>query len=253
MTARPLKDIDQRRLDDFRSFYGVVIALRDRFCIAQGDASTPRSPDLAGVLQEHLRSKLEALGYMPVASGDDEPAVGPAYVMVAMADEMILAAPGDWPGRVDWVRRPLERAIYGTRLAGDRVFEAARKLIDNLGDETGTAIVILTCILLGYQGRYRDEEDGPAEIARVRDELYKLVHGQPWTAAPTEIRVAPESPPLSGKSVFRLPALWPWFAAIAAIVLAYMPATHLFWWWQVRHVSQMADTIVGHDSGRRGP
>jgi type IV/VI secretion system ImpK/VasF family protein len=238
-----LEEMDQQRLDHFRSFYEVLIELRDQ--VSNAPPEGPGRPLELGFqdLQVRLREKLLELGYTTgEPSGDDD--VDPGYVMVAMADEVMLMDCGKWRDHAAWTERPLEREVYGTRLAGDRVFDTARKLVAGPQDKSGTAVLILACLLLGYRGRYRRDAGGVApEITKLRDELYAHVYGGAWSPADAEL-VDTADGPRGGSSVRRVPALWPWIVATLIVALAYLPVSHVLWRSQVHGVAKLADAIL---------
>lgn len=260
MTLRPLKPEDQRRLDEFRRFYDLVVEQRDALLAAPPvsviDPLT-QEPNFEPVrqklqiVQQTLRGRLAALGYA-MAEPRQVEMIDPGYIMAAMADEVMLqddATAHVWQGQ--WADDPLEAAIYGTRMAGDRVFSTADRLVDGPPDESGTAVVILLSLLLGYRGRYRrvPGQNGDVAIAGdnriglLRSKLYKHVYGEPWQPDHAQI-IHPAAEPLEGQSIRTLPRLRPWVIAIIAVLAAYVPISHALWWWQVRKVAAVAAAIV---------
>ncbi len=119
----------------------------------------------------------------------------------------------------------------------------ARQLIDAKDDRSGTAALILACLLLRYRGRYRlqsgDREIKPCGTSSMR-----------WSATRRSCR--PRSHPgrtsdaLPGKSLRRVPTLWPWLVAIPAVLVAYLLASHALWRHGVNDIGMAADAILSN-------
>jgi type VI secretion system protein ImpK len=101
------------------------------------------------------------------------------YVLAALADEAVLQRL-DGPGRDAWAPMLLEDALYGTRVAGERIFELARAAADGrLVGRPDLAVTLLLALLAGFRGRYRDGDDG-GEIRDLCTRLFERIHEQPW-------------------------------------------------------------------------
>jgi type VI secretion system protein ImpK len=78
------------------------------------------------------------------------------YAFVALLDELLLFS--EWPGRTAWESKPLEMRIFGTRAAGERLPDAIEALLARRdASQRDLANVYLTCLMLGFRGRLRDQ------------------------------------------------------------------------------------------------
>ena len=129
-----------------------------------------------------LYRKLGELGHGRARGGAGRSRLGDCetgYVLAALADETILQRL-DGPGRDAWAPMLLEDALYGTRVAGERVFELARAAADGrLTGRPDLAVTLLLALLAGFRGRFRDADDG-GEIRALCVRLFERVHERPW-------------------------------------------------------------------------
>ena len=77
------------------------------------------------------------------------------YVMAAVADETFLHF--DWPGRDYWQEYLIEMRLFGTHVAGRKIFESLDKLLD-VRDSTNREMgeIYLAALGVGFLGKYRD-------------------------------------------------------------------------------------------------
>ena len=87
--------------------------------------------------------------------------------MAAVADEVLLHGPA-WPGQEAWPATLLEEALYGSRIAGERIFRTAHDLVESQPRRSGVAVSILLALMLGFRGRYH----GNCRTQRKRQEQY---------------------------------------------------------------------------------
>jgi type IV/VI secretion system ImpK/VasF family protein len=257
MKAILLAPQEQIAAEQFRSFYARLIALREAVLSPPPLAVPEDSPEpilLRPTIEDvraTLRQTILAAGYRP--EDDLGAAVDPGYVMAAVADEVLLIQCLDWSDHEVWTDLPLEAILYGTSLAGDRIFEAAQELIARQRDDPRTATVILLAFMTGFRGRYHGRDDRGV-IAAMQQGLYQLVCRRPYAADDPAPYAAPNlnATTLIGQSMRPLPVLWPWLVALTAVVLAYLPLSHLIWWADVRKVDRVADSIVElHEDNER--
>lgn len=143
-------------------------------------AAAALQPALLDICSRLARSIRQRLALGDLGHGD-----ALQYAFAAMADEILLNA--DWPGAQAWSGFLLERSLFQTQLAGDRLFD--RMLLTLRSPRSQRSIELaelyLHCLTLGFQGRYRGNEQGPQILARLHEELFAYVHGQvPQTDRP---------------------------------------------------------------------
>lgn len=223
----------------FRLFYARLIEIRDHLLDPAG--RPPLEPD---EVRRGLGEAIAGQGY-PAKAVPAARSVDPGYVMAAVADEVILTACEPWAVRHNWHDRSLETSLYGSSLAGERIFAAADALIARRRKDPPTAAAILYALLAGFRGRWLGRDD-LGEIARVKAALYAVVAGREYDADDQEPYAAMALRPtaLTGTSIRHLPRLWPWLLGLAALILAYFPVSHVIWHARVSQVESDATNII---------
>lgn len=240
---------EQLAADQFRAFYARLAEIREIVCTplpppADEETAEPlRRPSIDAIRAE-LAQAIAAFGYRaddPVTAGT----VDPGYVMAAVADEVMVMQCEAWSDYEAWVDMPLEAILYGSALAGDRIFAAAEELMAGVRDDPRTATILLLALLAGFRGRYQGREDhGAIELfqkglyLRICNREYRREDDAPYAAAEMAATT------LTGESTRPLPALWPWFVALAAVVLAYLPISHVLWWYHTDPTVDLAESIL---------
>ncbi len=237
MIAAPLRSEAQRAADEFRAFHERLVAIQARIAAPMANA-----PD-AGPIRRELAEAIGALGYVPVRA-PDALRIDSGYVLAAFADELLLTRCAAWAEAEGWDREPLEAALYGTALAGDRVFAAADALVEGRRDDLPTATTLLLALMMGMRGKWLGRDDR-GTLVQLRAALYGIVTGTVYVAdddAPYQ-RASLRPTTLTGASDRRLPTLWPWLTALAAVILLYLPVSHLVWYSQVKQADGAAQAI----------
>jgi type VI secretion system protein ImpK len=136
-------------------------------------ASTGLAYALRSVLDLQASQALEYRG----RQGSDQ-AEAARYLKVALADEALIALP-DWPQRQEWIACPLEYQLYGSRCAGERIFDRINALLQTQpGTQRELAHMYLMALAMGFQGRYRKQEGGQSDLLVWRRKLYRHAFGR---------------------------------------------------------------------------
>ena len=234
---------EQIAADQFRRFYATLLTVRDSIAPADPTTVTAVPPPGLDALRTRLAREIAGLGYRHDQIGD--PPVDVGYVLTAVADEVILVQCKTWVHYEAWADRPLETVLYGTRIAGDRLFAAADELVARQRSDPGAATAILLALMTGFRGRYQGQYD-PTRIELLKKDLYALVCRRDYR----HDDVAPYEMPgliattLEGPSLRTLPVLWPWLVALVALVVAYFPISHVLWSEQVDRIDSLTDQIL---------
>ena len=235
--------------EEFQAFHAGLVELRRRAergaLVPDGDNDIrPMSPrDIFVEVHGHLTD----LGYgrRKEARGDRLAEVDRGYVLASFADEMFLHM-AEWDGRSSWSTMLIESALYGSRIAGERVFDAADRILAR--QEVGKrdlAMTILLALLLGFRGRYRRARD-TKRLADYREQLFEFIFQRPrpstldWRAFLGQAY----DHTLSTGPRRGLPSARPWIAGLIAVVLLYIVASHLQWMSQRSAVNQRALEIL---------
>lgn len=139
------------------------------------------SPPPAVQLSHALRSVLDLQAVQALdfqGRQGHEQAEMARYLKVALADEALIALPG-WPQRQEWIACPLEYQLYGSRCAGERIFDRMGGLLQSQpGTHGELAQLYLLALAMGFQGRYRKQEGSQSDLLAWRRKLYRHAYGR---------------------------------------------------------------------------
>lgn len=175
------------------------------------------------------------------------------YVLAALADEVFLHL--DWWGRGAWGASLLEARLFGTQVAGERVFERISQLLrDRDPVQRDLAAVYLMALSLGFQGRYRESPDA-YRLEEFRRELFGFVFRRQPSLLRGERRLFPaayehtrrSAPPPPPRRATR------WAAVLGGVALVYLLAAGLAWHEVAAPVRRAADGLVQTVEGRSRP
>lgn len=120
--------------------------------------STARDLPSPDVLQRRIESLFDGMMRKAHEQGISDSDAGEAkYALVAFVDEQIFRSP--WPGRQQWMGRPLQLVYYNENTAGEGFFHR----MDALSRDQSRAHVLeiyYLCLALGFQGIYAVRNDG---------------------------------------------------------------------------------------------
>jgi len=242
-------------VQQFRQFYRELFDIKQ--CIESGrwnDFSTSPSPDsvalpdgaAARIIFTRLYRAIAGQGFGSRGRdrGNGAP-VDVGYVMAAVADEVLLHGAG-WPGREAWSATLLEEALYGSRIAGERIFRTAHDLVESQPRRSAVAVSILLALMLGFRGRYHGTDDR-GEIGALKERLFGVIFQLPY---PVQIDFETllcddvNSSPLNQASVRVLPSLRPWLMAILLIITAYIVVSDVLWREAASPILAISERIV---------
>ena len=223
-------------LAQFGAFYSELLRIKSALAVGGRRVGRVEGLDVARVSETvhlHLRTMLERQEGRARQWGG---AYGQAlhaeaqYIMAALADETLLLRV-EWGGNEIWQDCLLETALFGTCLAGERVFERLDLLLtDPARAHPSLAAIYLIALALGFRGRYWRPEDED-QIRLYRTMLARIV----TRAVPDADILGPylfaqsyQCTVTEGQAV-RLPGLRPWLAAIAAVVVLFLIVSNQLW------------------------
>ena len=102
------------------------------------------------------------------------------YAYVAFLDETVLNS--TQPMFEGWTRRPLQEEVFGDHVAGETFFRNLSELMSRQDSEDLADVleVYLTCLILGFKGRYATQPEGIANlIGGLREGLHRIRGGVP--------------------------------------------------------------------------
>ena len=89
------------------------------------------------------------------------------YAIAAFIDEQVLRA--DWPGRNQWLARPLQFVYFNENTAGEGFFSHMQAL-QNQQHRAHVLEIYYLCMALGFQGQYA-VSGGEGQLARLLDQV----------------------------------------------------------------------------------
>ncbi len=98
------------------------------------------------------------------------------YALCASLDDVVQATP--WGSQGAWASRSLVSTFHQEVRSGDRFFDVLNQVKQNPGVFLPVLELMYLCLSLGFQGRYRLSPRGPAELDRLREEVFSVIARQ---------------------------------------------------------------------------
>ncbi|WP_162801415.1 type VI secretion system protein TssL, long form [Azospirillum brasilense] len=95
------------------------------------------------------------------------------YVVCATVDDLVLNTP--WGGNSLWARQGMVGTFHRETVGGERFFDNLAQLKADPGRNAGVLELMYLCLSLGFQGHMRIAPRGSEEIARLREDLHRLL------------------------------------------------------------------------------
>jgi type VI secretion system protein ImpK len=133
-----------------------------------------KHPDPAG-LRSSLAEGLDAFKRDAQAAGFvDETIDAASFALCALLDESAASTP--WGS--GWARAGLLQERHGESEGGIKFFAMLEAHVANPGPHLDLIEFLYVCLALGYEGKYRDTEDGRRALAEWRSRLRDLLRAQ---------------------------------------------------------------------------
>lgn len=166
------------------------------------------------------------------------------YVMAALADEVLLH--GDaWTGREHWLDNLLEMSLFGTRVAGERVFQRLDVLLAGPPQQEYELLsVYLAALSLGFRGRYHRPQDEPVRRRYRQGLADRLADAAGYDGpAPLLCPTAYTATVTEGREV-RLPHLRPWFYGLLIVLALHTAVAHGIWFVRTHRLGPLAAPVT---------
>ncbi len=237
-------DITRDGREGLRAFQAVAAALDAVERAARQGGSTAAPRDAAETAFAAIRRVLIDHG-APAAFDGRSGEGDPCYVLACFADEALLHHI-DWSGRDVWPETLFERTLYGSRIAGDRIFAmaegAATGAVAARDDVVAVLFLALSC---GFRGKYRGRDDRGA-IRALAQKLYERLTERPAPPA-LSLRAhvgAAYGEPFEGRSRAGMTNWRRWTWAPLAAALVWLVLSHGVWTGRNFGVDASADAIL---------
>jgi type VI secretion system protein ImpK len=158
------------------------------------------------------------------------------YALCAAIDDVVLNTP--WGSSGSWGARSLVSSFHQEVRSGERFFVLLGQMRENPGSYLPVLELMYLCLSLGFQGQYRLSPRGPAELERLREDIYTIIARQRQSADPAL------SPRWQGLNAPYKPAravVPSWVMAAAALVVV----GGLFVWFSAG-LNAASDDVFGH-------
>jgi type VI secretion system protein ImpK len=137
---------------------------------------TPAQSDIQG-LRLRVRREIEAFEKRAGEAGFPADAVQTSkYALCATIDDVIQNTP--WGSGNVWAGHSMVATFFGEVSGGKRFFDILRNLEQDPVRFAPALELMFLCLSLGFEGMYRLEPRGPAELDRIRDQLFHLIRQQ---------------------------------------------------------------------------
>lgn len=93
------------------------------------------------------------------------------YALAATADDIVQTVPGEDPQY--WQQFSMAAELLGDRSAGIGFFARLEQVMAYPTQRKNILELMLTCLSLGFEGRYRAEPNGAVTLMRIRAEVYQ--------------------------------------------------------------------------------
>lgn len=248
----------------FEEFYSKVIEIKDKIKTDQWLPLQDGIDDIPGDQDEtyanQARSFLEELRLLIERQTMESSRFGgefavsyyleTKYIMASLADEIFLSL--DWKGRKYWEDNLLESFFFNTHDAGEQFFLRIENLLatrDPLRNDL--AQIYLLALGLGFQGKYRNEND-EGQLAHYLHQLYVFInHSEPKIYREEE-RLFPEAymhTPEPQKVKF-LQDMRLWVMVFSSMFIVLLVASYGVWKSVTSETFKIVDRIL-HESGKK--
>jgi len=93
------------------------------------------------------------------------------YALAATADDIVQNIPGR--DQAYWQQYPMSAELLNDRSAGVGFFARLDEVMSLLQQRQAVAELMLTCLFLGFEGKFRSEANGSVNLMRLRNEVYQ--------------------------------------------------------------------------------
>lgn len=136
-----------------------------------------RTGRIQAPVPELMAAMAELLGRFETVARDtgvdrDDLALG-RYLLCATADDIVQNVPSE--DHALWLRASMLSRYFGERVGGVRFFDLAERAIADPARQADGLELLLACLALGFQGRYRTDSDGAAQLSALQTRLHEAL------------------------------------------------------------------------------
>ena len=125
-------------------------------------------------LMSHVTAELDSYErHAQQAGADPQQAQVAKYVLCGTADDIVQNLPGT--DRDVWVQYAMEARFFNRRTSGVGIFEEIDRALADPARACDLLELMLVCLQLGFEGRYRGAPGGDVDLQRIRRQIYETV------------------------------------------------------------------------------
>lgn len=172
--------------------------------------------------------------------------IGARYCLCTALDEAVTQTAWSKRGSsgIEWIKGGLATTFHGDRDGGNKVYLLIGRLLEDSHEHLDLLEVIYRILSLGFEGRYRGEDDGKRKHDAIRQRLFNEITSQ---REPVPLTLAPHwQSTAKGKrlSFYDFP-VWITVTVLSVILLGF------FGWYKYELMSRAADVqkqiaAIGH-------
>jgi type VI secretion system protein ImpK len=151
-----------------------LVALANRLLLLVPQLRATRQVGDPAALRTSLAQGIREFAARAAAQGiAPERVMASRYVLCTMIDEAASDTP--WGGSGVWARHSLLAMFHNETEGGEKVFQLMARLAEKPDVNRDLLELIYAAITLGFEGRYRVIDNGPAQLDAVRDRLAQIL------------------------------------------------------------------------------
>lgn len=130
-----------------------------------------------GALFQHIGGELGQFEAAARAKGETPDTILEArYMLCTVIDETVLNTP--WGSQSVWATQTLLSSFHNETWGGERFFQWLNRYMQEPARHLHMLELMYLCIALGFEGKYRIQERGRAELDRIQEGLYQAIRRQ---------------------------------------------------------------------------
>ena len=191
----------------------LVLAGRLRGQVAQADVEALRRQTIQEVRSFEERARQAGI--------PAEDTMAARYALCTAIDEAVLNTP--WGSQSGWSSQSLLVTFHREAFGGEKFFQILERVSSEAGRYLHLLELLYLCLALGFEGRYRLDERGQAQLADIRLDLFRRIQAHRGAVAQD---LSPRWKGVQDKrnGVVRLIPLW----VVAAACLTLLVGTLIF-------------------------
>lgn len=133
-------------------------------------------PDPQSLFQ-HVTNELRSFEAAARSAGESpDHVLASRYVLCTAIDETVLNTP--WGSQSIWATQTLLSTFHNDTWGGEKFFQLHDRMIQDPGANLHLLELMYLLIALGFEGKYRIQERGRADLERIQENLYQIIRMQ---------------------------------------------------------------------------